>query len=73
MNIKVSGFRDSFDRFINPYLKEILEFIPTDKQLFETLKDKQTKEYANFFLNSPYRDTDIKTATKLKKAQGLVI
>lgn len=55
MNIKVSGFRDSFDRFINPYLKEILEFIPTDKQLFETLKDKQTKEYANFFLNSPYQ------------------
>lgn len=34
VNIKISGFRDSFDRFINPYLKEILEFIPTDKQLF---------------------------------------
>jgi secreted Zn-dependent insulinase-like peptidase len=55
INIKVTGFRDSFDRFVNPYLKEILEFIPTDAQLFETLKEKQTIDYANFFLNNPYQ------------------
>jgi len=24
MNIKITGFRDSLDRFVNPYLKEIL-------------------------------------------------
>lgn len=38
MNIRITGFRDSLDRFVNPYLKEILEFTPTDAQLFETLR-----------------------------------
>ena len=37
-NIKIVGFRDSFDRFINQYLSQILEFIPKDQQLFENLK-----------------------------------
>ena len=43
MGIKVVGFRDSFDRFIAPYLTKILDFIPKDQQLFETLKEKQKK------------------------------
>lgn len=33
-SIKIMGFRDSFDRFVSPYLKEILEFVPTDQRLF---------------------------------------
>lgn len=38
LNIEIVGFRDSFDRFINQYLSQILEFIPKDQQLFENLK-----------------------------------
>jgi hypothetical protein len=37
-NIKIVGFRDSFDRFINQYLSQILDFLPKDQQLFENLK-----------------------------------
>lgn len=55
LGIKISGFRDSFKGFTNQYLKQILEFVPKDQQVFETLKEKQTKEYANFFLNVPYQ------------------
>lgn len=55
LGISITGFRDSFDRFTSQYLKEILEFLPSDKQLFETLKEKQKKEYANYFLNNPYQ------------------
>lgn len=33
-SIKIMGFRDSFDRFVSPYLKEILEFVPSDQRLF---------------------------------------
>jgi len=54
-NIKIVGFRDSFDRFINQYLSQILEFVPKDQQLFENLKEKQKKEYSNYFLNNPYQ------------------
>jgi hypothetical protein len=43
INIKIVGFRDSFDRFINPYLQKILEFTPSDQQLFNNLKEKQKK------------------------------
>lgn len=53
--MKITGFRDSFDRFINRYLKEILDFVPTNLPLFETLKEKQKKEYSNYFLNNPYQ------------------
>ena len=55
MNIKISGFRDSFDRFTQQYLKQILSFEPTDAALFATLREKQHKEYANYFLNQPYQ------------------
>jgi insulysin len=55
LNIKITGFRDSFDRFVNEYLKEITNFTPKDQQLFETLKEKQKKDYANYFLNNPYQ------------------
>ena len=41
LNIKINGFRDSFDRFTQQYLKQILSFVPTDAALFETLKEKQ--------------------------------
>lgn len=55
LNVKITGFRDSFDRFTNQYLNEIFDFTPKDQQLFETLKEKQRKEYANYFLNNPYQ------------------
>lgn len=37
-NLKIYGFRDSFSSFINYYLNEILNFLPNDQQLFNTLK-----------------------------------
>lgn len=43
MGVKIIGFRDSFDKFINQYLQQILDFIPKDEQLFATLKEKQKK------------------------------
>lgn len=55
LNLKIDGFRDSFNNFINYYLTSIFSFIPDDLQLFETLKEKQQKEYANYFLNNPYQ------------------
>ena len=55
MGIKITGFRDSFDRFTSQYLTKILDFVPTDNLLFQTLKEKQKKEYSNFFLNVPYQ------------------
>lgn len=55
LNLKITGFRDSFDRFTNQYLNEILGFVPNDQQLFDNIKEKQKKEYANYFLNNPYQ------------------
>jgi insulysin len=55
LGIKITGFRDSFDRFTSQYLKQILDFRPSNQQLFETLKEKQRKDYADFFLNVPYQ------------------
>ena len=55
LNIKISGFRDSFDRYTQQYLKQILSFVPSDEALFLTLREKQKKEYSNYFLNQPYQ------------------
>jgi hypothetical protein len=38
MNIKVNGFRDSFTNFMHQYVSKILDFVPSDTALFETLK-----------------------------------
>lgn len=38
MNIKVNGFRDSFTNFMDQYVSKILDFVPSDTALFETLK-----------------------------------
>lgn len=84
-NIKITGFRDSFDRFVNQYLQEITTFLPKDQQLFETLKEKNKKEYANYFLNTPYqlafnainqalRDGgSLSPAEKLKEIDGVTL
>lgn len=29
--------------------------MPNDQQLFDNIKEKQKKEYANYFLNNPYQ------------------
>jgi len=55
MGIKISGFRDSFDRYTTEYIQKIFDYVPKDQQLFETLKEKQKKEYVNYFLNVPYQ------------------
>ncbi len=55
MNIKVNGFRDSFTNFIEQYVSRILDFVPNDVALFETLKEKQIKTYANALLGNPYQ------------------
>jgi hypothetical protein len=34
MTLAIAGFRDSFGRFTSEYLKEIMEFVPSDRQLF---------------------------------------
>lgn len=69
-SIKIMGFRDSFDKFVNPYLKEILEFTPNDAKLFDTLKEKQRKEYANFFLNNPYQLAYESLTNALREGSG---
>lgn len=71
MNISVKGFRDSFDRFINSYLEQILQFNPTDRQLFETLKEKQKKEYINFFLGNPYQLAYDSIINALREGNGI--
>ena len=53
--IKIAGFRDSFDRFTCEYIQEILDFVPKDQQLFNTLKQKERKSYENSFLSNPYQ------------------
>ena len=69
-SIKIMGFRDSFDKFVSPYLKEILEFTPSDAKLFDTLKEKQRKEYANFFLNNPYQLAYESLTNALREGSG---
>lgn len=55
MEIKLKGFRDSVIKFLNEYMKRLLEYVPSDKALFETLKAKNKRKYANHFLEDPYR------------------
>jgi secreted Zn-dependent insulinase-like peptidase len=55
MNIKVNGFRDSFTKFMDQYVSRILDFVPVDTALFETLKEKQVKNYSNALLGNPYQ------------------
>jgi secreted Zn-dependent insulinase-like peptidase len=58
MNIKVNGFRDSFENFIEQYLEKILSYGlngNNDASLFESIKEKLTKNYANQLLGNPYQ------------------
>lgn len=45
MNIKITGFRDSFPKFVGRYLREILDFKVEDRSLFDNIKEKQQREY----------------------------
>jgi len=70
MNIKVSGFRDSFMNFMDQYISKILEFVPKDIPLFETLKEKQVKAYSNALLGNPYQLAYDSLVTSLREGSG---
>lgn len=70
MNIKVSGFRDSFMNFMDQYISKILEFVPKDIPLFETLKEKQVKAYSNALLGNPYQLAYNSLVTSLREGSG---
>lgn len=70
MNIKVDGFRDSFTNFMDQYISKILEFVPTDSALFETLKEKQIKAYSNALLGNPYQLAYDSLLSSLREGSG---
>ncbi len=70
MNIKVNGFRDSFTNFMDQYISKILEFVPTDAALFETLKEKQIKTYSNSLLGNPYQLAYDSLLSSLREGSG---
>ena len=41
-------------KFSDQFLDKILNFIPEDHQNFKDVKDKKTRDYANFFMSNPY-------------------
>ena len=54
ITFEISGFNDSLSKFTDQYLEKILNFVPIDKQDFENLKQKKTRDYQNFFKGNPY-------------------
>ncbi len=40
---------------MDQYVSRILDFVPVDTALFETLKEKQVKNYSNALLGNPYQ------------------
>lgn len=55
MEIKIQGFRDSINKFVHEYITKILNYVPADQELFESLRAKVKRSYANHFLDDPYR------------------
>ena len=41
--------------FIEPYLSRILDYVPTDVNLFNTIKEKLNRKLVNYFLDDPFR------------------
>lgn len=54
-DVTISGFRDSVIHFVEPYLKQILEYCPKDVEMFKTMKEKLIRKQMNYFLDDPYR------------------
>ena len=54
-DVTISGFRDSVIHFVEPYLKQILEYCPKEVEMFKTMKEKLIRKQMNYFLDDPYR------------------
>ena len=54
-DVTISGFRDSVMNFVEPYLKQILEYCPNDEETFKIMKEKLIRKQMNYFLEDPYR------------------
>lgn len=52
------------------YVSKILEFVPTDVALFETLKEKQIKNYSNSLLGNPYQLAYDSLLSSLREGSG---
>lgn len=52
------------------YISKILDFVPTDATLFETLKEKQVKAYSNALLGNPYQLAYDSLLSSLREGSG---
>jgi hypothetical protein len=52
------------------YVSKILDFVPTDTALFETLKEKQIKTYSNSLLGNPYQLAYDSLLSSLREGSG---
>lgn len=55
---------------MDQYISKILEFVPTDSSLFETLKEKQIKAYSNALLGNPYQLAYDSLLSSLREGSG---